>query len=392
MRLGAAAIATVLAVNSVQPVTAAVPHALWVTAWEAPLNTVFASSPGSGPSGTTVRNIARVWTAGAQIRVRFSNALDQTTPLVIGAATVGIVQNAPSPALATESLRTITFGGQRSATLLAGAQSLVSDPVAFPVRAQEDIAISIFLPAAKEPGAATADYNTSYQAPPGAGDQTRDTSGVPFIIGSDATYALTGVDVLGTGAAGVIIGLGSSTFQGSNAIPNGHDRVLELMAARGTSLPLGSQRPVVSAGIGGDTLHAGLTRAQRDVFSQSGVTGMVVYDINDLAQGRTAGQVEADYATLVRQAHQRHIIVFCSTWAPESTDFTHETERHALNQWLLTSSPCDGVVDWDAVLRSPLYPDTYNPLYFSDSIHPNALGHAAMAAAVPDSWFTQTLR
>src|SRR5438270_881982 len=289
MRIGAAAIATVLFVSSVQPVTAAVTHARWVTAWEAPVNTVFASSPGSGPSGTTVRNVARVWTAGAQIRVRVSNALDQTTPLVIGAATVGIVQNAPSPALATESLRAITFGGQRSVTLLAGTQSLLSDPVAIPVRAQEDIAISFFLPAAKEPGAATADYNTSYQAPPGAGDQTRDTSGLPFIIGSDATYALTGVDVLGTAAAGVIIGFGSSTS------------------------------------------------------------------------------------------------------APESTDFTRETERPALTQWLLTSAPCDGVVDWDSVLRSSVYPDTYNPLYYSDSIHPNALGHAAMAAAVPDSWFTRTL-
>src|SRR5439155_25978782 len=99
---------------------------------------------------------------------------------------------------------------------------IYSDPVAMPVTAQEDLAVSLYLPAATEPGAATADYNTSYQAPPGAGDQTQDTSGLPFALGSDSTYTLTAVEVLTTAAAGLIVGLGSSTFQGSNAIPDAH--------------------------------------------------------------------------------------------------------------------------------------------------------------------------
>jgi lysophospholipase L1-like esterase len=40
------------------------------------------------------------------------------------------------------------------------------------------------------------------------------------------------------------------------------------------------------------------------------------------------------------------------------------------------------------VLADPEVPLTYNPIYFSDSIHPNAAGHAAMANATPVTrWF-----
>jgi hypothetical protein len=40
------------------------------------------------------------------------------------------------------------------------------------------------------------------------------------------------------------------------------------------------------------------------------------------------------------------------------------------------------------VLADPNVPQTYNPLYFSDSIHANPAGHAAMANATPAKrWF-----
>ena len=92
----------------------------------------------------------------------------------------------------------------------------------------------------------------------------------------------------------------------------------------------------------------------------------------------------------VSESHARNIRVFCATWAPESLDLRGEpsAEREAVNAWLLNSGTCDQVVDWDAVLRDPNVPQTYNPAYFSDSIHANAAGHRQMANAVNvPRWF-----
>ena len=64
---------------------------------------------------------------------------------------------------------------------------------------------------------------------------------------------------------------------------------------------------------------------------------------------------------------------------------THEREK--LNAWILNSGTCDDIVDWAAVVSDPEAPYTYMPEYESDSIHPNATGHRAMAMATPMRWF-----
>ena len=135
-------------------------------------------------------------------------------------------------------------------------------------------------------------------------------------------------------------------------------------------------------------MHAGLDRLDRDVFSQSGVRGVIVYDINDVAPpaGRTAEQVEADYRSLIRRSHARGIRVYCPTWAPDASLTTPTDERGKVNAWILNRKACDGVVDWDGVLRDPQMPATFRPDYFSDGMHPNVAGHRAIADATPLRW------
>jgi lysophospholipase L1-like esterase len=111
----------------------------------------------------------------------------------------------------------------------------------------------------------------------------------------------------------------------------------------------------------------------------------------DPQNGQTLAQVEANYKLAVQQSHAHHIRVFCSTWAPESISTVAEVTtvaRSQLNAWILNSGVCDDTVDWGSVLADPNVPQTYNPVYFSDSIHPNPAGHAAMANATPvKRWF-----
>jgi lysophospholipase L1-like esterase len=366
-----------------------------------------AGTSGSGPTNATVRNLVRVQLGGGQVRIRLSNAADPSVPLVIGAASVAVASDGQTPALVSGSSTPLTFGGHAGTTLAPGTDYMYSDPVNFPVTSQEDIAISLFLPAAREPTASATNYAPSWQTGNGAGDATADAAGTSFTSSQQLnTYALTAVDVVATPGDGAIVAFGSSTFEGSQAIPGQHGRVEDLLGARGVSLAAGHRRSVISAGIGGDTLHEGLKRIDRDAFSQSGVVGIILYDINlcvsnslqsiscnyDPAQVLSVDQIQADYRAVVTEAHGRGVTVLCSTWGPDSSTLPNEPERAALNQWILQSHVCDDTVDWDAVLRAPGPAGTYtfNPLYFADSIHPNPLGHMAMAAAVPDRWFAES--
>lgn len=379
--------------------------ATWIAAWGAAPT----GSATGGPDNATVRDLVRVSVGGMAIRIRVANALSAGTPLVIGKASVALAKSPGSAELVPGTSRALTFGGRPGITLAPKTPYVYSDPVALPVGDQQDLAVDLYLPSA-EPGALTATWNTSFATANGAGDRTGQDAGafspgasssgfaqhpagtqVPLNCNGCATYALTAVDVLTTEAAGAIVGLGSSTFQGDGSDQDKWDTVLNDLSRRiDGELPSGRRLGIVNAGIGGDTLHAGLDRAERDAFSQSGVTGVIAYDLNDIAPptSRTAVQVEADYRKLVAESHARGIRVFCPTWPPDASLATPTDERSKINAWILSSGECDDVVDWNAVLRDPEMPNTFRPEYFSDGIHPNSAGHQAIADATPLRWFT----
>src|SRR3954468_4448921 len=359
--------------------------AQWVAAWGAPIN----GSATSSLSNATVRDVARVTLGGDRIRIRLSNAFG-TTPMHVGAASVALQKTSPEPGLVAGSSRPVTFGGSRSVTIPPKTDLLYSDPVDLPVAAQQNVAVSLFLPDGTNPGAGAAAWNTSFTTANGAGDKTGEDSGASFTESSTSPYGVTAIDVLTDEADGAVVGLGSSTFHGNNSTTDGFDRVLDLLSVRiDTEIGVGQRKGIVSAGIGGDPLHAGMNRLTRDVFSQTAVAGVMVYDVNDLAS-RKATEIEDDYRKLIAQAHARAVRVYCPTWPPaaQSAPSTISgNERRKLNTWILQSGECYDIVDWDAVLRGAVVQDEYDPLYFSDGIHPNPAGHKAMADATPLRWY-----
>lgn len=358
-----------------------------IAAWGAPINVRGGSFPVSGNS--TVRNIARVSLGGSAVRIRLSNELSEDVPLVVEAASVALRDGTIGAALVEGTTRAVTFGGKPGVTIPPGTDFVYSDPVEFPVDALAHVAVSLYLPEADNPNAAAANYNTSYATEADAGDQTQTTSGESFTAESRSTYALTAIDVLTSEGDGALVGLGSSSLHGSSSTPDSYNRVLDSLAERiNDNVAHGMRKGIVSAGIGGDTLQASLNqRFERDVLSHTGVTGVIVYVINDIAAGRKADAIIEDYRRAIRRSHRQGVLVFCPTWGPASHGTPGRAEKDKLNTWIRESAECDAIVDWDAVLRDGTLEDTYRPEYFSDSIHPNDAGHRAMARATPAEWF-----
>lgn len=90
----------------------------------------------------TVRERMRVSLGGNRICIRLTNEYG-SVPLFIGSMTVAMPNESAS--VRPDSIRTITFRGSKSVSIPAGAPML-SDPVAFPVSAEAEISVSLYLP------------------------------------------------------------------------------------------------------------------------------------------------------------------------------------------------------------------------------------------------------
>jgi len=149
----------------------------WVTAWATSQQTLGQATI----SNASVRLIARVTVPGDAIRVRLDNTFG-TEPLRVGRAHVGYrVQGA---AVAIGSSRPLTFNQAAEVTVPPGG-TVWSDPVTLPVYAQQDLAISLYVPdASVRPSQHSGAYATSYRSADGSGDgylQINDASGTPML-------------------------------------------------------------------------------------------------------------------------------------------------------------------------------------------------------------------
>jgi hypothetical protein len=255
------------------------PH--WVGTWTA------TPAPGEGAafSNHTLRMMPRVSIGGRILRVRISNAYG-TRPLAVGAAYAGL--RSAGPAVVAGSNRRLTFGGESSATIAAGAL-IVSDPVELEISPLADLAISVHLPADLPASfGITGRYarQTNYISPPGdfAGEDV-----MPVGRLTDDWYFVCGVDVIAPGETGAVVAVGDSLTDANISTHDGHHSWPSQLARRLMARTSGRPIAVMNQGLGGNRiLHdirgdSGLRRFDRDVLAQPGAThAIVMLGTNDL--------------------------------------------------------------------------------------------------------------
>ncbi len=350
----------------------------------------------------TLRQFVRVSAGGKKIRVRFSNAFG-TTPLVLSKASVAVATGIGTVKNGTE--KGLTFDGKKNVSIPAGAL-MISDPVEFELAYLGDIAITMQVGGAPEgitahPGSRTTSYIwTGNPAGPLDGMQA---------VNTDHWYYINGIDVPSEKCQGAVAILGDSITDGRGSTTNGNDRWPDLLARRIEATAETRGIGVLNHGIGGNRLlrhglgPSALSRFDRDVIAQTGVRWMIVFEgVNDIGtrlhaekaneSWATADDIIAAFKQMVVRAHTHGIRVYGATITPFGGSFYFspetEEERAKVNQWILTRGAFDGVVDFDKVVRDPEQPDHLLPAFDTgDHLHLTPAGYAAMADAIPLSWF-----
>jgi lysophospholipase L1-like esterase len=350
----------------------------------------------------TVRMIVRTSIGGRRVRVQLSNALGNRSA-AIGAAHIAI--HATDAAILPASDRALTFGGRASFSIPPGAL-VVSDPVDLEIPKLADLAISLYLPADTGPPTVHAlGLHTTYIA-------DGDATGNPTLNPSATTSAyfwLSGVEVLASSSAGVIVAFGDSITDGFATTVNKDQAWPALLAARLASHKPTAMLGVLNLGISGNRVlrdAAGtnaLARFDRDVLSRPGVRWMTLLEgINDITFSAIPGMPSTEavtaedliwgYRQIIARAHMHGIKVAGATIMPVEGVNTYtvsgEAVRQAVNQWIRTSGAFDATIDFDALVRDAADPQRLRAEFDSgDHVHPNDRGNQAMADAVDVSMF-----
>jgi lysophospholipase L1-like esterase len=364
---------------------------VWIGTWSAsPVSAAPATSAVGGPSGRagrSVRNVVHTSIGGTAARVTFSN-LYGTQPLLITGASLAVRAGDGAAAVAG-TLRRITFGGAREATVGPGGQ-IVSDPVVLRIPYDGDLLISVHTPA---PGGPVTTHphavQTSYLAD---GNLAQDENGDAFTTQIRSWHHITAVDVLTAQARGAVVAVGDRVADGVSATPDHDTRWPDVLADR-----LGGRYGVLNQGISGNRLleygrgPSTLERFDRDVLGRSGArTVIVAIGINDVLRAPhapTAVDVTAGLTELADRAHARGWRVIGSTLAPcgghPRCTAAADAERLKINTAIRTGGIFDAVVDFDRALRDPYAPRRLRPMYDSgDHLHPSDAGFARMGRAV----------
>ncbi|MEY4760812.1 MAG: hypothetical protein RLZZ200_668 [Pseudomonadota bacterium] len=381
--------------------------ARWITSWAtSPMPTAAFGPmpPAQSFNNQTIRQVVRLSAGGSQLRLRLTNEYGSKA-LKIGAATVAVLRadGTAGPAVP------VSFSGERSARIPAGAP-LLSDALPLKVAPLSQLAISLFLP--EDTGPCTCHTVGLQEAQV---SDTGDFTGAAFAPKQTGTFRafLSGVEVDVPGGR-TIVAFGDSITDGMGSTVGMNRRwpdqfIERLHARRG-----GQTWAISNQGISGNRVLEGgagestLSRFDRDVIGQAGVTHVVVFvGVNDLGvsygmpsgpmgemmkalrprEKATAETLIGGYRQLIARARAHGIKVIGATIAPYegATYWSPEAEAHRqkVNAWIRSGGEWDGVIDFDAALRDPAKPSQMKDgLHMGDYLHGSDAGYAAMARSI----------
>ena len=393
----------------------------WVGTWSTSMVKAAVSLSGSdiliGGQKVTARNRVTSTLSGDTIRLTLSNAYG-TSPLTIGEITVAIGNKSVARAVDLSTMVKATVGGNTSVTIPAG-QTVQTDPIKLPVKAMEDIVVSMYFPSVSKFTTvgligghcyASLGNNTEAYATPASVDLALEDLSVGAY---EVIPVLSNIDVYTEDPDAC-----SAVFFGDSTLTNTIPLLLakKLQAAGITNVGVlqqaikGNELLRDGQGLIGNIMgKSGLSRFYADAVNQPGVKYVFIkIGANDILHPNCKSKADLypngvdilgiinGYKTLINEAHKAGktvILVERSAfkgytrnltgeddlvWSPEL-----EAQFQTINKWI-ESADCnaDYTLNIDA-LRDPQDNAALRPEYTLDGAHFTPAGCQAFVDLIP---------
>lgn len=370
----------------------------WVGTWaSSQLEAVNENAPPKpGLSGNTFRQFIRPSTGGEKIRLKFSNKVGKT-PVELKSVHIANQVNAARSDIDPATDTVVTFDGSESVSIPAGGM-VISDPVDYKVDPLQLIAVSTHF--GEVPANITSHTGARCNNHFAEGNRVSDES-----LGNDLNrrrvswYFLEGMDVMSPERNEAVVCFGDSITDGYGTNPNKYQRWTDAFAEKLLENEATSHLSVLNQGIGGNSIFGGLGQAAKDrfdhdVLEQPGAKYLVMLmGINDIGyatdESLTARMIE-QYEIMIDKAHEKGIKVYMCTILPfKGNSYYSDNEgplrekiRLAVNEWILTKSEADEVIDLSAAFTDPEDPEKMIEEFSNDWLHPNAAGYREIGRIV----------
>ena len=374
----------------------------FVTAW-GNATSIAERRPENYAKDLTLRYPVKLFVSGDAVRIRLDNFCG-TEPITVTSAS--IAGSAGGDTIKTDSIATLTFDGNGSVTIPAGA-SVLSDTIDFTVKADESYAVSLYFERFTQMRSGiviTGPLSGGYFA---VGNQTKNA-----ILDKDTSkktnfyYFLTDIEVRTNTDAKTLICYGDSIT--AQAWPDylmerafrvsGGKRAVIRRAACGTRILRQYDNITYdSYGLKGEI------RFPREMIAQNADAVLIQHGINDIIHPvgadvnpfrpwsdlPTAGEMIDGLRRYIEIARKDNLSVYLGTLLPIEGWRTYapfrEELRCAVNEWIRTTNEADGCVDFAAAVCDPDHPAAFADGFDSgDHLHPSLAAYQKMADTVPE--------
>ncbi|MCR5796754.1 MAG: hypothetical protein K6G63_02410 [Eubacterium sp.] len=387
------------------PVATEAPKLKWVSTWgTAEEKTDISggtSNPGLAFEGSTVRQIVRVTTTGAKVRLKFSNQYGKSDVEVKSVHIAKQGEDARSPETVASTDTKVTVNGSESFSIPAG-KTITTDPVDFQINALENMAISMYF--GKTPTSNITGHRgaraTTYQM---AGNTVSDSE---FNYDEAVTmwYFLAEVSMELDADARAVVCFGDSITDGYGTDagylgkkPDSYTRWGDYFAKRLQANEATKNVGVINEGIGANSIlgsyptDAGKDRFLRDLVEHDGVEYCILHfgvnDITGVNDTNKYNSLIAEYKKMIQICHENNVKIYVAPILPFGTSdsYTEKAEelRVMLNTWLTSDEAgADGIIDFASAVVDPANPINIREEYtHKDGLHPYD-GYSAMADAI----------
>ncbi|KAF2643503.1 lipolytic protein-like protein G-D-S-L family [Massarina eburnea CBS 473.64] len=370
----------------------------WVSTWTSMPQLVESSNMPPSPFASggvlkdaTLRQTLHISIGSPKIRIAISNTFGGSD-LPITAGSVGLPTGGAAgvSGIQAEPLAAITVGGKASFTVPRG-QVVVTDEIAFEVKAGSVLTVSLYSQAGQSGSSITGHPGSRTTSWFVAGNKVNATS----FSGTKSVhwYFVSAIHAYVPASSSALVIIGDSITDGRGSTDDANNRWTDLLHARllssnHTNIAVNNQAAggncVLSQCLGPSVM----SRYKRDALEQPGVKYVMIFEgVNDIGNsGNVAQQLINAFKTIVADAKKAGLVTIGGTITPfggsSYAGGDKENARKTVNTWIKATGNFDHVVDFAAAVENKADPSKLDSKYNGgDSLHPNVAGYQAMANA-----------